>query len=42
MLDLNFDFVLIEGAGGIAVPIYEENQNFYMTLLYNEASILIL
>lgn len=31
MLDLNFDFVLIEGAGGIAVPIYEENQNFYMT-----------
>lgn len=31
LLDRTFDFVLIEGAGGIAVPIYEYESHFYMT-----------
>lgn len=30
-LDDQFDIVLIEGAGGIAVPIYEGDAQFYMT-----------
>ncbi len=30
-LDKEFDFILIEGAGGIAVPIDEGTDDFYMT-----------
>ena len=30
-LESKFDFVLIEGAGGIAVPLYEYDNDFYMT-----------
>ncbi len=30
-LDAQFDIVIIEGAGGIAVPIYEGETEFYMT-----------
>ncbi|CDR66839.1 dethiobiotin synthase [Staphylococcus schweitzeri] len=30
-LDNAFDFILIEGAGGIGVPIYEGTNDFYMT-----------
>lgn len=30
-LKAQFDMILIEGAGGIAVPIYEYSDHFYMT-----------
>lgn len=30
-LEAQFDMILIEGAGGIAVPIYEYSDHFYMT-----------
>lgn len=30
-LEENFDFILIEGAGGLAVPIYESDYKSYMT-----------
>lgn len=42
-LESNFDFILIEGAGGIAVPIYEYDDSFYMTKdLIKETSELII
>ncbi|HDA8148728.1 TPA: dethiobiotin synthase, partial [Staphylococcus aureus] len=31
VLDKEFDIVLIEGAGGIGVPLYEGKENIYMT-----------
>lgn len=30
-LNQKYDILLIEGAGGLGVPIYQEGQNFYMT-----------
>lgn len=42
-LENKFDFILIEGAGGIAVPIYEYDDSFYMTKdLIKETSELII
>lgn len=30
-LEKHYDYILIEGAGGIAVPIYENDDSYYMT-----------
>lgn len=42
-LEQHYDYILIEGAGGIAVPIYESNDDFYMTtdLIHDTADFIV-